>query len=328
MQALLNFTTKILAFGDPQASSNPSLRFIDWTRNVSGVAVNNPKVESHRVDPGATVSVFSGIRTLTIDGTTAFSLALLGLDGANTYRMTHTAGAVPGFRLSRGIAASGVALTFTVNPNLTVTLSAASALFGSVVAGDHVFVPHTTTGDSANVISVLNAGYWVVLGVTDTQNLTLVRPSDQDFEAIGETITPVSNNQLRIYSSSGVQIGDSIDITAGFSTAARQTYTVSAATDSFVQFTSSTPLPPQTGIVPGAAGVSVFADAKRLVYIETTQEVVVRINGDTGDYQRTTPFDSSDTTKPGFYGRHGPTWSLVIYNRSPLPSDVTVLLVE
>ena len=82
MQALLNFTTKILAFGDPQASSNPSLRFIDWTRNVSGVAVNNPKVESHRVDPGATVSVFSGIRTLTIDGTTAFSLALLGLDGA------------------------------------------------------------------------------------------------------------------------------------------------------------------------------------------------------------------------------------------------------
>lgn len=328
MQALLNFTTKILAFGDPQISNNPRLRFVDWTRDVSGVPVNDPKVESHRVDPGATVSIFSGIRTLTVDGTTAFSLALLGLDGANTYRMTHTGGSIPGFRLSRGVTASGVALTFTVNANQTVTLNAASAIFGSVVAGDHVFVPHTTTGDSANVISVLNAGYWVVLGVTDTQNLTLVRPSGQDFEAIGETATPVSNDQLRIYSASGVQIGDSVDITAGFSTSARQTFVISAVTDLFIQFTSPTPLPPQTGITPGAAGVTIFSDAKRMVYIETTQEVVVRVNGDTGDFQRTNSFDPSDSTKPGFYGRIGPTWSLVVYNRSAAPSDVTVLLVE
>jgi len=327
MQATLNFTAKIVAFGDAQVSSNPRLRFLDWTRDVSGVAVTDPKIEAHRIEPGQALSIFTGVRPTTIDGTTAFGLALLAVENASTYRITHTGGANPGLRTGRSIAASGVALTFTVNANATMTLSAASAIFGSVVIGDHVFIPHTTTGDAANVISVLNAGYWTVLGVTSSQVITLVRPTGQGFEGIGEVVSPVSNSQLRIYSAAGVQIGDRLDISAGFSTPAWQIFEVTAVTDLFIEFVSTTPLATETAIVPGAAGMSFYTEAKSLLYIEASQEVVPRVNGDTGNFQRTTPFDPSDSTKPGFYARHGPTWSLVIFNRSAVAADVTVLMV-
>lgn len=328
MQATLNFTTKLLAYGDSTVSSNPRLRFVDWTRDISGIAVSDPKTESHHLEPGATLAVFSGVRSTTIDGTSAFSLGLLAVESASTYRITHTAGTAPGFRTPRNIAAGGVQFVFTVNANGTLGVNAAAAIFGAVVAGDHVFIPHTTTGDAANEISVLNAGYWVVLGVTDTQNITLVRPTGQDFEGVGETVTPTINGRFRVYSASGVQIGDGMDITSGFSASAQKIFTVSAVTDSFVEFVSSSPLPTQVGIIPGAAGLSFYSESKRLVYVEATQEVVVRINGDSGNYQRTEPFDSSDSTKPGFYIRTGPTWSLTLYNRSSVAVDATILMVE
>lgn len=328
MQATLNFTTKLLAYGDSTVSSNPRLRFVDWTRDVSGIPVSDPKSESHRIDPGQSLSVFSGTRSTTIDGTSAFSLALLSVENASTYRITNTAGTAPGFRTARAVAVGGVQLVFTVNANGTLGVAAAAAIFGSVVAGDHVFIPHTTTGDAANEISVLNAGYWVVLGVTDTQNITLVRPTGEDFEGVGETVTPTINGRFKVYSAAGVQIGDGMDITAGFSAAAQKIFTVTAVTDSFVEFVSSSPLPTQTGILPGAAGLSFYSESKRLVYVEATQEVVVRINGDVGNYQRTEPFDPSDSTKPGFYFRTGPTWSLTLYNRSSVAVDATILMVE
>jgi hypothetical protein len=324
----LNLTYKLLAFADPQLTSDPRLKHVDWTRNVSGIAVRNAACPGYTIAPGATVNVFSGVRPTSLDATTTFSLSLLPIEGASRYRFSWTGGTNPTLRTPRNLTPTGIALTFSVNANATVNVQGASPLFAGVVAGDGVFVPHTTTGDSPNVISVLNAGYWVVLGVTDTQNITIIRPTGQEFEAVGETVTITSNDQFRAYSDAGVQVDDSVDISLGFAPSVRTTFEVSSVTDAFFEVVSTSPLPNQTGIAPTASGMVFYNALKRCVYVETSQEIVVRANGDTSDTQRVQAIDSSDQMKPGPYMRWGPTWSLSLYNRSAVAANVTVIYCE
>ena len=328
MDATLSLTYKLLAFADPQLTSDPRLKHADWTRNVTGIPVRDVASPGYRIAPGAIVNVFSGIQPTTLDGTTAFSLALLPIEGASRYRFSWTGGTNPTLRTPRNLTPATIALTFSVNANATVNVQATSPLFTGVVAGDGVFVPHLTTGDSPNVISVLNAGYWVVLGVTDTQNITMVRPTGQEFEAVAETVTPTANSQFRAYSDAGIQVDDSVDISLGFAPTVQTTFEVVAVTDAFFEVVSTEPLPNQTSIVPTAAGMVFYNSLKRMVYVETSQEIVVRINGDTGSFQRVQSIDSSDPMKPGPYLRWGPTWSLSLYNRSAVAANVTVIYCE
>lgn len=324
MNGILNVSTKIVAFADPQVSSQPRLKFFDWYRDLSGITVRDPKSEGHILQAGESKTIFDGTRSTTIDGTTAFSVVLSPLDPSR-YRFTHTGGTSPGLRTSRSLTPTGIALTFAVNANATVTLTAASSLFGSVVAGDLIFIPHTTTGDAANVISVLNAGYWQVLSKTDNQNLVLIRLAGADFEAQNEVATPTSNSQVVAYGPTGVQIGDHVDINAGFNNATRQTYEIVAVTDTFFEVISTTPLPAEAGILPAAIGMIFYTDNKIFLYIEANQEIAVRTNGDTGNSQRIQPVEPNEPGKVGIYMRRGPTWSLVLVNRSSTAADVTVI---
>jgi hypothetical protein len=324
MLATLNVTTKIIAFNDAQISSNPRLRLTDWMRDMSGIAVADPKSESHQILPGASYSIFNNARTTTIDGTSVFSLALLA-SGTTRYRITNTAGTVPGFRTPRTVAISGLTLTVTAQSNGTLVVASSAAAFGAVQLGDYVFIPGVATGDAANVFSVLNVGYWVVLGVSGTQNITLVRPVGQDFVGVSEVVVPASNSQFKVFSAAGIQIGDSLDITAGFASSSLKNVVVTAVTDSFVEFTSTVPMYEQTGVLPGNAGLAFYSETREFLYVESDSEVVVRINGDTGNYQRTVPVDSSDPTRPGVYMKWGPVWSLTLYNRSSVTANVTVI---
>lgn len=326
MNSILNVTTKIVAYSDNEVSSNPRLKTADWLRNQTGVPVTNPQSHAYSIVPGGSKTVFDGTLASTIDGTTAFSLALSTIE-SSTYRITHTGGTAPGFRTGRALALNGIAVTFTVNSNATVTVTVpAGPDFTNLQVGDDVFVPHTTTGDAANVLSVLNAGFWQVLGKASNTNVTLVRPAGQDFEAVTQTVTLTANSQIRGFSAAGLQVGNSIDISAGFSLTTRKTYTVLRVTDIFVEIVSTTALPSESGILPGAAGMQFFSQNKRFVYVEANQECVVRVNGDTGNFQRMSPFDASDTNSVAPYMRCGPTWLLTVVNLSP--NTVNLLVID
>ena len=328
MLATLNVTTKILAFADAEISSNPRLKAADWLRDMSGIPVANPKSESHSIAPGSSKVIFDGTFASTIDGTTAFSLSLSTLDPSH-YRITHTAGTNPGMRTGRGLTLTGIPVTFTVNSNATVTLSIpAGPDFTSVVVGDSVFVPHTTTGDASSPVSVLNAGYWEVLGKASSTSLTLVRPAGTDFEAITQTVTLTANSQIRAYSAAGVQVGDSVDISAGFSLPTRRTFKITAVTDGFIEVLSTVPQPNQTGVIPTASGMVFFSQNKTFLYVEANQECSVRVNGDVGNYQRLSPPDASNSLWPAQYMRRGPTWSLTIVNLSPTTVNVYLMHAE
>jgi hypothetical protein len=328
MDATLNVVTKILAFADAEISSNPRLKAVDWLRDISGVPVADPQSELYTIAPGGSRTVFDGTFASTIDGTTTFDLSLSTLESSR-YRMTHTGGTAPGIRTGRGLTLNGIAVTFTVNANGTVTITVPPGSdFTNVQVGDNLFVPHTTTGDSSSPISVLNAGYWEVLAKTSNTNITVVRPSGTDFEGVTQTVNLTSNTQIRAYSADGVQVGDSMDITAGFSLSTRKTFEVTAATDLFVEFTSTTPLAAQSGILPGATGLVFFDENKQFLYIEANQECAVRVNGDTGNFQRLSPPDASNSLMPAQYMRRGPTWLLSIVNLSSTSVNVVVIHAE
>jgi len=326
MDAILNVVVKLLAFSDPTNNSNPRLRHVDWTRDMSGIAVRDPRSQAYEILPGSSLTVFNGTRTTTIDSTTAFTVSLLPINGsASQYRFTYVSGTAPGFRTSRSLAVTGVAITMTMNTNATLGVHAASGIFGSVIPGDSVFIPNTTTGDSANVFSVLNSGYWQVLSVASATDITLVRPVGQAFSGANETQTPESNSQFVAFSAAGVQIGDSVDINAGFNTSTLKVFEVVNVTDSFFEVVSSAPLALDVGVTPGASGMAFYSDSKQMVYVEADQEVAIQINGDTGQTQRVGSFDPSDPTQPGVYLKIGPTWSLTIVNRSVSLANVIVI---
>jgi hypothetical protein len=328
MDGYLSVTTKIIAFADSASGSNPRLKWFDWLRDIPGAPVADPKSEGHIIAPGSSKVIFDGVRATTTDGTTAFALTLSPLDPSR-YRFTWTGGTNPGLRTGRNLTLNGVAITFTANINATLTASVpAGPDFTAVQVGDIVFVPHTSTGDAANVISDINAGYWVVLGKASSTSITLVRPSGEDFQGATETVTLTANSQFRAYSTSGVQVDDHVDVSAGFGLATRKAYQIVAATDTFFEVISTTPLAAESGILPGATGMLFYTDNKSFVYIEADQECAVRVNGDLGNYQRLSPVDPSDASKPAQYMKRGPTWSLTIVNLAAVPVNVTVIHCE
>lgn len=328
MSARLNFTAKILAFADSRDSNDPRLRYADWYRHMGGISVGTVKGgENHTIEAGGSKTFFDGTRSTTIDGTTAFSVALSPLDPSR-YRFTYTGGTSPGFRASRSLTPNGISLTFLVNANATVTLTSASALFGAVQVGDIVFVPNTSTGDAANVIAATNSGYWQVLAVGGATSITLVRFAGEDFSAQNETVVPTANSQLVAYGPSGVQVGDYVDISSGFSSASRKIYRVEAVTDTFFEVISTTAIPAETGILPTNAGLSFYTSAKSFVYVEANQECAIRANGDTGNSQRVSPAEAGNPDMPGIYCKFGPTWALTVVNRSAFPAEIVLIHAE
>jgi hypothetical protein len=330
MDAVLNLHTKLLAFGDKTINSNPRLRAVDWEREALGIPVKDPESKGHQILAGSSKVIFDGTRSTTIDGTTSFSI---GINFANPslYRITHTGGTNPTFKTGRGLTLTGIALTFAVNPNNLVTLSlpmAAPFDFTNVQPGDVIFIPHTSTGDAANVINILNSGYWQVLAKADNLTLSLTRDPNTFFEGVGETVTLTSNSQIRAFSSTGVQVGDSVAISAGFSISTQKTFTVSAVTDLFIEITSTLPLPSETNIVPGVSGMLFYTENKRIVYIEADQECVVRLNGDSGNTQRISPIEPGNASKPGMYLKSGDVFSMTIVNKSFATLNVLVVSAE
>lgn len=327
MNGTLNLTAKIVAFGDTTASSNPRLKYVDWSRDMTAIPVSDPQSESHTLATGTSKTLFDGTLASAIDGTTTFSIALSTIDSSR-YRITHTGGTAPGFRTGRGLTLNGVAVTFVVNANQTVTVSVpVGPDFASLQVGDEVFIPHTTTGDSASPVSVLNAGFWSVLGKASSTSITLVRPAGTTFEAVAQTATLTANTQFRGYSAAGLQIADFVDISEGFHLSTRKSFEVLTVTDSFVEFVSTVALPAESGVVPTASGMAFFSECKRIVYIETDQDVIVRVNGDTGRFQRLSPIDPSRGDVAPYF-KIGPTWLLTIVNVSPTRANVTLIHCE
>ena len=325
MDAFLNVTLKIIAFGDKTANSNPRLRFFDLARDASGTQVQNPKSESYTLISGETKTLFSGIRATSVASNTAFTVSLSILDPSR-YRFTWVSGTDPVLRTDRALTLSGSIVTVAVLANNTITATLGTGAFTGVVAGDTVLIPSTATGDSAGPFSPLNGGYWQVLAVLSSTSLSLGRPTGTDFEATSEVVTLTTNNQLKAFSVAGVQVGDKVDISAGFATATQKTFEIVTVTSTYFEVVSTTALPLESAITPTATGMIFYTDSKSFLYLEADQEAVLRLNGASDNSQRVSPIEAGNVDRPGIYMKRGPCWSLVVVNKSQV--DLNLLLVH
>jgi len=325
--SLLNLTTKIVAFSDQVASSNPLQKNVDWTRDIQGIFVSNPKSDGFTVDPGSSLLIFNGLRTTTIDGTTTFAVTLSSLD-QSVYRFTVTAGTPMGTRTDRALTLNGIAVTFAANINQTadVTVPALAPFdFSAVSAGDTVFVPGPTTGDASTPFSVLNQGFWQVLSVVNSKHLVLARFAGEQFSGTSETQTLTASSQFQAFSSTGVQVGDTVDISAGFSPGTHRTFVVKTVTSQFFEIVSTTPIAQESGIMPGATGLIFYTQGRTFLYIETDQEAAVQVNNDFGQTQRISPIVAADPAQVGVYMKRGAVFALTLVNRSTSPLHALVI---
>jgi hypothetical protein len=327
MSATLSLYSLTLAHGDATANNNPSLRFVDWKRQLSAVAVENPKTEALKIAPGVEKLIFDGTRSTSLDGSTAFDLTLSPL-APDRYRLTHSGGTNPVLRVDRALDLSTIALTMTALANGSLQVVAGSGTpFTAVQVGDEVLIPGSKTGDGSSPFNVSNQGRWLVIGSAPA-NLTLVRPGGEDFEGLSEVVTPAAAAEFQAYGSAGVQVGDKLRLSAGFNPAALKTYEIVAVSSKYLEVLSSAPLAPQAGVVPGISGLQIYTSGKRFLRIEADQACVVRANGDTGSTQEIEPWSPGDPEGVGEYVKVGPCWSLKIFNRSGSTLNVTIISAE
>jgi hypothetical protein len=328
MQSSLTLIGTVIAYDDVSATSNPTKLRINRSVSVNNIPVENAGTyPGLMLAPGESRVVIDGTRTTTLDNTTAFDLALSPLDPTR-YRATWTGGTDPTLRTARVVSTNTKQLTLSVAANLTLTVTdSVHSPFGAVQVGDQVFIPGTTTGDTAGPFNMMNEGLWYVL-TASAAAITLTRAPGTVFSGIPEVVTPSSDDQFLVFSAVGVQVGDTVDISAGFAATSRHAYEIVSVTSKWIEFTSTIPLGSESGVTPDAAGFIVYTAAKRFLWLETDQEIAVRLNGDTGNTNRVTPWLAGDPTLIGRYEKVGIAWKVEIANLSNTTANVLLASAE
>lgn len=327
MNGTLKLASQTLAFADLPPNANPLQKYVDWAVRRE-ISVRNPKSVPYTIDPGATLTAFSGTRSTTIDNTTQIQLTQ-SLLAATRYRFAWTgSGTAPGFRADRNLNLAGRSVAMTVAGNATLTMGAQAGDFTAVLVGDIVFIPDTTTGDTASPFNPMNTGYWKVLAVAgDGSSVQLARASG-GFLGYTETVSVVAAGSVLAFSATGVQVGDGLSVTAGFPASAFGTYGVVAVTSRWIEVVATLPLPVSVTAAPGATGFQLYTSPRRYLRIESDQVVAVQVNGATDTTQRIEPWAPGDLNQTGFYEKCGLVWSTVLVNLTTTPANVLLISAE
>ena len=329
--AILSFTNRLLAYDDQGSTNNPAQRSFDWSRQMQGIPVDNASCMPFRIPPLQQVQIFDGTRTIAADDTTQYSLAVLNV-APNRYRLKCTGvGTAPCFRAARSVNFLTGTPPYTINVasqlnQAVVVTASAGAIFGSVVAGDVVYISGLSTGDSVGPFDPLNEGIWSVLDATSS-HLTLARNPGTVYAASAETVTIASNTAFQVFSSAGVQIDDTLALVSGFSVALLQNYEIVSVTANALEFISGTTLPNIASIIPGNNAIVVFSNAKSFVYLESDQVIDVALNNSNSSFT-IEPILAGDPNKIGAFQLNGTVYSLLILNKSTQPATVRVISVE
>lgn len=316
-----SFSVYLNAYSDPNASNNPAQNNFKWSRDVSGLIVNNPVDLAASVAPGETRDLFLGSRTLAQDNTTQYSIALKPLS-TNTYVLSWEGGAAPNFRAPRAIGADATTeLTAQTNGPIVTFSSTAGTLLDMSTSqvGDQV-----TIGSQFNT---LNQGSFKIIAKT-ADSFTIENPS-----AVNEVVTlGASFAELEVCSAAGVQINDTLKITGGFSLVTQGSYKVTAVRANDLEFYFSDLLPQEGPITTDA--IAIYSNAKNLVYIEASSPLDVIVNG--VNVGKIEPFFINSQNSPSLPGQLVPgvfmlrstIYSLSVTNNGTDSSNIFFAAVE
>ena len=320
---LANLINSLLIYKDAVSSDNPQLRVVDWTRKQLQILLKSATSKSSVLYPGETQTLFDGTRTNPLDGTSVLTLSLFD-SGSSLYRITVTSG-TSGFRTARLV--SGIdACTVTVNNSAAATFTFTAATLTGVVVGDTMRIRGQLLNDTAPyAFNPLNAGLWKIIGISGNA-VTVIRFPCKSFSAAPEVVAHAAADVI-FYSAAGIQAGDKMSIEGTFSVMTQRIYEVKDATPTTIDFVSAMPLPLETvTYIPST--ITFYVSSKKLIYIETDQESVVRVNNDVTDNNKVTPFASGDSALVGFYQKVGDTYKIAVVNKSVNTMAVQYILGE
>ena len=317
MQNKLNLLVHFRAYADNCPSNSPSLNYTNWTRELSGIAVDRPISSSFTLAPNETYQIFNGARTLTQNGSTSYTLAPK-VGTSNTFTLTYAgAGTAPNFRTLRST-------TGNATTQIQVTVNGAQATY-SVIGGTAMNFTSagTQVGDSvfigSGVFATPNQGVFSIIAFTDT-SITIENTSAvAETQLLGSTYA----SQIQVYSAAGVQIGDNLLISAGFSAISQGAWEITAVYPQSVEFYSTIPLPAESNIV---TQVAVYFDLKNFVYVESNANVQVSLNGSVA--ATINPWNLTTGTQPGQFMLKSSMWSCSIQNVSSTVATVYTACLE
>lgn len=312
--ATLKSLVFLQAYEDSCTSNSPSRSNFKWTRE-NQVSISEALSETFQIAPGATQSLFSGVISLTQDGSTQYSLALAPFQ-TSIYQLTNIAGTAPNFRTLRAIGTDATSqVTTSVNGTVETFTFTGGTLpsLASVQVGDQVLV-----GDDFNQ---LNQGIWQIVSKT-SNSISIVN----SLAYVEGPITLGSGfaNQLRIFSAAGVQIGDTLIISSGFSPVSWGSYQITQVVDNYLQFSFLGSLPTESGIL---TQVAVYSMSKKMIYMESDQKLTVLLNS-ANSGPAIVPIVSNGSVFPGMFLLNGNVYNLSVTNNSISVANVTLLSAE
>lgn len=323
MGLLINIRNYLLAYSDScGVVSNPDQKSWDWARQYLSIPAQNGTSDFSTVPAGGEITLFDGVSSLPspMSLSTDLSLSLVSPQ-ASIYRLKISNDGA--FRDERDLDIDDTSqLGVSVNNNsiATFTLLSGSGDLSPASPGDVLRIKGFRTNETTDVVfAAANSGYWTVLS-SDSTSLVAKRLPGKIFEGVNQTVTigPTdTDNQFRVYSSQGIQEGDSFVLSGSLSPASFGDYDVLGVGPDFVDFVSAIPLPEQSGVQLSALSDLVFySNAKKLVYIEADQNIAVRYNAQTGNDNVVTPVMVGNEKLPGFTSKFGHTYKCVVKNLS------------
>jgi hypothetical protein len=313
----LLFSVFLNSYSDNRPSNAPSLSNVKWNRELDGIPCQNPTSQAAQLAPGENRVLFNGTRSLAQDGTTRYSIALK-LFSTNTYVLSGVSGTLPNFRTPRVTGAdSSTQITTSINGPVQTFASTGGTplnlISGGVQVGDYVTI--------GNLFNALDQGTFQIIALTATsfsiENLLGV---------IEGPITLGSGyaSQLQIFSPAGVQIGDTLVISGGFSPATQGSYKVTAVYANSLEFYSNSPLPQESNILTEA--IALYSNAKQLIYLESDSITSVILNGVV--VANIEPFVINTNVRPGVFLLKSTVFSLALQNNGINPANIFFASVE
>lgn len=298
----LNILTSIFGYEDENPTNNPSKSIVRWTTDLQGIEIKEPKSETIKLTPNQSKLLFSGMVSLLDDNTTTYDI-ILKPSTTNTYMIMYNDGTAPEFRQSRNISSdatteidvtkNGPLLTFTANSGTIWDLN-------EVEIGDEVRI--------GGVFNLQNQGKYKILSKTAT-SITIESSSGIAEGPVVLGITFAS--QVQIYSSTGVQVGDKVDLESGFSPVSFGAYEITDVTSEYIEIFSSKVLPEEIAV---QTTLNIYTNQKKFIYIESDKKLNIKINGIISN--KIEPIQFGTKQKPGIFLNTASVYSLEIENKS------------
>lgn len=306
--SLINVSLNVTAYADEPKTTNPLVKFADFSWSMLGMPTKIPKQVNYNLAPGETKQIMSTARTLSFNGSTSFTISQLS-DGV-TARLAGNFGA----RTARVDGDGTTEWELTVSNKLVklrATGVGTAPTFGGMAAGDGVYL--------GSLFSPLNQGYFQVVKV-GADYIQFVNAIAQD-----ETLL----SQVEIYSSGPVQVGDVLDISSTqFSFPNRGQFQITAVTDSYVDFKSMNAVP-EAGITGVTTGLTIYSEYYKWLMIASEGRIQVRFNSDSTTGCEVEPEVPNDFSKnPGLLLKRGKVFELTLSNPTLDVIDGVVLLAE